>query len=191
MKKIIIITGASGAGKTTLGSLLVENDSRFVKVITATNRDPRDGEVNGKDYYFMTTKEFKQKVKEKFFVEHEEVYPGRFYGTPKIEFESIWNQDKTPVCVIDVKGAQTLVGIYERNALVVNVVCPDLQTSYDRLLSRDGDVDLERLNKIKKEESFGQIIQSVKVVNDKLDIAAEELIRHVFNFIFLSKMENI
>jgi guanylate kinase len=191
MGKIIIITGPSGAGKTTLGSILVESDNRFVKVITATNRSPREGEVNGKDYYFMTTEEFKQKIKEDFFVEYEEVYSNRFYGSPKIELESIWNQEKIPVSIVDVKGAQTLAAIYDRNAYVVNLVCPDLQTSYNRLLSRDGEVDSERLNKIQKEENFGQIIKSVTVVNNQLDVAAEELIRHVLSFIFLNKMENI
>lgn len=184
MEKIIIITGPSGVGKTTLGSLLVESSEQFVKVITATNRDPRNEEIDGKDYHFVTTEEFKQKIKEGFFIEHEEVYSGRFYGTPKIELENIWSNKKTPICIIDVIGAQSLAAIYGRNACVINIAYPNHDIAYERIYQRDGHVDPERFKKISQEEMFGEFIQSVKIINDNLEDAATEFIRYAHSFVF-------
>jgi len=190
-KQIIIITGGSGVGKTTIAGRLVESNQKFVKPITATTREKRKDEVDGKDYFFLSIEDFKKKIEEKFFLEYEEVYSGKFYGVPKFELDRIWKDGKIPVLVIDVMGAQTLAAIYDRNAYVINITYPSIDIAYERIFKRDETVDLERLHKIHAEEMFGEIIQTVKVINDDLEIATQEVIHHANSFIFLSQMENI
>ncbi len=185
MGKIIIITGPSGVGKTTLSKFLLQSSEKFEKPITATTRSIRENEVDGKDYFFLSVEDFKNKITEKYFIENEEVYPGKFYGVPISELERILEEGKIPVLVVDVMGAQTIAAMYGRNTYVVNVAYPSIEEAYDRLQKRDNTVDPERFNKIRQEENMGEIIQSVKIVNDKLDVAVRELIRNVHTFTFL------
>jgi len=103
--KIIIITAPSGAGKTSITQYLLEQFPALTFSISAATRQPRGAEVHGKDYYFISEADFKQKIQANEFLEWEMVYEGKYYGTLKSEMTRIWSEGKTPVLDIDVKGA--------------------------------------------------------------------------------------
>jgi len=103
--KIIIITAPSGAGKTSITQYLLEQFPTLTFSISAATRQPRGAEVHGKDYYFISEADFKQKIQANEFLEWEMVYEGKYYGTLKSEMTRIWSEGKTPVLDIDVKGA--------------------------------------------------------------------------------------
>jgi len=103
--KIIIFSGPSGSGKTTIVKHLLKKENLSLAFsISATSRLPRKGEINGKDYFFLKEKDFVEKVKNDEFIEHEEVYPGSFYGTLKNEINRIWGLGKNIIFDIDVIG---------------------------------------------------------------------------------------
>src|SRR5829696_8133081 len=105
-QKIIIITAPSGAGKTSITRYLLNKFAdQLAFSISAATRPPRGAEKNGMDYYFMSQEEFTNKIQHEEFVEWEMVYEGKYYGTLKTELQRIWNEGKTPVLDIDVKGA--------------------------------------------------------------------------------------
>ena len=94
--KIIIFSGPSGSGKTTIVKHLLKKENLSLAFsISATSRLPRKGEINGKDYFFLKEEDFVEKVKNDEFIEHEEVYPGSFYGTLKNEINRIWAASRT------------------------------------------------------------------------------------------------
>jgi guanylate kinase len=107
--KAIIFCAPSGSGKTTLVKNLLETQSDLGFSISACTRDRRGrNEVHGKDYYFLSIDEFKEKIKKKEFVEWEEVYPGGYYGTMKTEIERLWDSGKNVIFDVDVKGGLKL-----------------------------------------------------------------------------------
>src|SRR4051794_6414264 len=105
LKKLIIITAPSGAGKTSVTKYLLERIPQIAFSISATTRNPRSNETDGVDYYFITEDAFHTKIKENDFVEWEMVYEGKYYGTFSSELERIWRENKVPLLDIDVKGA--------------------------------------------------------------------------------------
>ena len=104
IKKLIVFSAPSGAGKTTLVKYLLSMFDKIEFSISATSRKPRGMEKNGKDYYFLSDQEFKEKINTKEFVEYEEVYGGAFYGTLKSELNRIWKDNKIVIFDIDVVG---------------------------------------------------------------------------------------
>ncbi len=96
MNKIIIITAPSGSGKTTIVKRLLERDPNLAFSISACTRNPRPGEVHGKDYYFLKEEDFKAKIEDDAFIEWEMVYTGKYYGTLKTEVDRIWSCNKAP-----------------------------------------------------------------------------------------------
>ena len=106
--KAIIFSAPSGSGKTTLVKHLLATHPNLSFSISATTRPPRAGETHGQDYYFLSPKEFKERIDQQAFVEWEEVYPGRFYGTLKSEVERIWQSRKNVIFDIDVQGGIAL-----------------------------------------------------------------------------------
>ena len=109
--KIIIFTAPSGSGKTTIVRHLLKKYDFLGFSVSATSRKKREKEVDGKDYYFLSEEKFRKKVEEGAFVEWEEVYPGKFYGTLKLEIERIWSKGKHVVFDIEVKGATNMVSV--------------------------------------------------------------------------------
>lgn len=184
--RIIAVTGPSGAGKTTLGKILLESGlHRISRVITATTRSKRDNEKHGKDYYFLKLKDFLKKRSEGFFLETEEVYKGKWYGTPKNEFKRISDKGHVPIVVIDVWGAQTLWGLYGAEVCIINVITKDAEEAARRIIDRDGDNEQtrERIAKIPDEIMVGKMVQTVQIVNDDLEESSKKIVQIVREFL--------
>lgn len=170
--KAIIFSAPSGSGKTTIVKHLLENNSNLGFSISACTRDKRGrNEKNGKDYYFLTPEEFKDKIDKDEFIEWEEVYAGNFYGTLKSEIERIWSQGKHVIFDVDVKGGLNLKKYFKDKALAVFVKVPSLDILKSRLTDRNTDTEAsisQRLFKAKFEMEFEEEFD-VTLVNENLD----------------------
>ncbi len=135
--KCFIFSAPSGAGKTTIVRHLVGQESlRLNFSISATTREPRSYEADGKDYYFLSEKEFLNRINHNEFVEWEEVYPGQFYGTLRSEIQRIWDLQNHAIFDVDVVGGLDLKEEFQESALAVFVNPPDLDVLGKRLRSR-------------------------------------------------------
>lgn len=182
MSKLIIFSAPSGAGKTTVVRHLLDVIPSLAFSISATTRNKRDGEEDGKDYYFLSTEEFKNKIQEKKFIEYEQVYEGLFYGTLIAEIERLWSENKHVIFDVDVIGGINLKKHFNEKALSIFLKPPSIKSLEDRLYSRDSDEPNEikkRLEKaaseLKYEEEFDQVI-----VNDVLAhtfVKAERIVK--------------
>jgi len=155
--KLIIFSAPSGAGKTTIVHHLLTKVPGLEFSISATTRNPRGEEVNGKDYYFISKEEFLHRIAKKQFVEFEEVYSGTFYGTLREEIERIWEQGKAVIFDIDVEGGLHLKRKYEEQALAIFVQPPSLEVLKERLAGRGTDSEeklAERFIKAEKELNY-------------------------------------
>ena len=135
-KKLVILAGPSGSGKTTVSKHLLTIDERLVFSISATTRQKRSNETDGKDYYFMTEESFNEKLAKDEFVETEQVYAGIWYGTLKSEMERIWQEGKVPMLDIDVYGALNIKKNYAPQALTVFIHPGSVETLIERLKLR-------------------------------------------------------
>lgn len=183
--KCIIICAPSGAGKTTLVKHLLDvfPDLRFS--ISATSRQLRSGETEGKDYYFITPEEFRKGIDEGDFLEWEEVYPEKYYGTLKKEIERIWREGKHVVFDVDVLGGINLKSYFGDNSLAVFVKPPSLRVLEERLRKRgtESDDDLKRrLDKAEFEMGYAESFDRV-LVNDDLTKTKSEIEEWVKNFL--------
>lgn len=145
--------------------------------ISATNRQPRGEEVDRVNYYFLSDDEFRRLIAEDAFVEYEEVYPGRFYGTLKSEISRIVNDGHNVILDIDVKGGVNVKRIYGDNAISIFIKPPSLESLRDRLTGRatdSSDAIEQRLAKAEYELSFAQDFDRV-IVNDNLAQAIDEV----------------
>lgn len=140
-KKLVVITGVSGAGKTAVASEIELRANSVVRCRTATTRPMRNGEENERDYFFYSTMEFEKilKLNPNFFFEYEEVYPGRFYGVPYCPLQKAWRNEKTPYIVIDPKGALKFQTAFPEQVMVVYLTLPDpiRENAKTRLLKRE------------------------------------------------------
>jgi len=153
--------------------------------ISATSRQPRKGERKGKDYLFITPEQFRQKIRDEEFVEWEEVYPGRYYGTLRSELDRIWKEGKHAVFDIDVAGGLNLKQKFGDRALAVFVRPPSMEVLEQRLRGRDTDDEhsiSERLGKAGQEMSYAPQFDVV-LVNDDLDRALDEAEKLVNTFL--------
>ena len=170
--KALIFSAPSGSGKTTIVRYLVENNPDIGFSISACTRDKRGrNEVHGKDYYFLTPDDFRQRIEAGEFVEWEEVYPGSFYGTLKSEIERIWNAGKTVIFDVDVKGGMKLKEYFGKNGLAVFVKAPTLEVLKERLIQRNTDSEgsiSQRLFKAEFEMGFAPKFDRI-LVNEDLD----------------------
>ncbi len=170
--KLIIFSAPSGSGKTTIVKHLLSQNSNFGFSISACTRDRRGrNEENGKDYYFLTPDEFKQRISNDEFVEWEEVYPGGYYGTLKSEIERLWSLGKTILFDVDVKGGIKLKKYYGDKALSIFVKAPSEDVIKQRLIARGTETEdslSKRLFKIRFEMTF-QNEFDVILVNDVLE----------------------
>ena len=175
--KAIIFSAPSGSGKTTLVHHLLATNPNLSFSVSATTRAQRGDEVNERDYYFFSPDEFRQKLQEGAFIEWQEVYPDRYYGTLKSEIDKIWADQKNVIFDVDVKGGVNLKKYFGDRALAVFVRPPSLTTLKDRLLARNTDSaqSIEhRLNKAEYELEFDKRFDTT-LVNDDLHEAKQKV----------------
>ncbi len=176
-QKIIVITAPSGAGKTSIVQCLLNKYPQYLGFsISAATRPPRPREINGKDYYFMSPEEFKNKIQQDEFVEWEMVYEGKYYGTLKSELERIWNLGKTPLLDIDVQGAVHVQQYFPAQTLAIFIQPPSFDELKKRLHSRGTETAeslAARINKASYELSFKDQFSHI-IVNEQLESACKE-----------------
>ncbi len=189
--KIIVIAAPSGCGKSTIIKALFDEenaselDLRFS--ISATTREPRPGEKEGVNYYFMTEEAFSDAIVEGGFLEYEEVYPGRFYGTLRNEVDRIIGEGHNVLLDIDVNGALGVKKIYGERALTIFVRPPSVDELRRRLEARGTetpDVIDQRIDRAEYELSRSPMFDRV-VVNDELDEAVRQTRNLVDGFVSL------
>jgi len=186
-RKVFIFSAPSGSGKTTIVHALLKAGLPFSFSVSATSRPKRNTETHGKDYYFLSPEEFKQKVNETAFIEWEEVYENTFYGTLKSETERIYAEGKFPIFDVDVVGGLNLKKYFGDDALAVFVKAPSVAILEQRLRNRSTDDEAsiqKRLAKCAFEMDFAPQFDVV-VVNDDLEKAIEETKKQIQ--IFLEK----
>ena len=183
--KMIIFSAPSGSGKSTIINYLLQKGYPIEFSISATTRSPRGKEKEGVEYYFLSLQEFKKRIKNNEFLEYEEVYENRFYGTLNSECERIWSKGKTIVFDVDVAGGIRLKELFGEKALSIFIQLPSIEELRNRLENRGTDTTEEiekRLYKAEFEIKFSYMFDNV-VINDKLEQACEETEKLVSNFI--------
>ena len=175
---IYIFCAPSGSGKSTMvNHLLTKHPNLFELSISCTTRAPRGQEVHGREYYFLTVDEFKDRIANNDFVEYEQVYEGLYYGTLKEEIERIEKAGKQVLFDVDVKGGINLKNILGDRATSIFICPPSVEELRRRLVGR-GDTSPEmiekRLAKAEEELSYKQQFDRI-VVNDDLHRAYEQL----------------
>jgi len=183
--KCVIISAPSGAGKTTIVRSLLAQGLRLAFSVSATNRAKRGYEVDGQDYFFISTDEFKRRIQAHAFVEWEEVYPGQYYGTLHSEIDRIWAQGNSAIFDVDVIGGVHLKTVFGDRALAVFVGPPSIQVLEQRLLARNTETPeslRKRVDKAAHEMTYAPQFDAV-VVNDTLEHACAEAYSLVKRFL--------
>jgi guanylate kinase len=184
-KKIIVITAPSGAGKTSITRYLLEKIPQLSFSISAATRQPRQGEVTGNEYYFLSINEFHRRIKSDEFLEWEMVYEGKYYGTLRSEMERLWNEEKYPLLDIDVQGAIHVNEQYGVNCLSIFIEPPSVQELERRLASRGTESKQELQTRIAKAEyelSFSNQFDEI-IVNANLHQACTDTEKLIRNFL--------
>lgn len=174
--KLIIFSAPSGSGKTTIVKHLLDKGYNFEFSISACNRNPRGKEEHGKDYYFLSTEDFKANIDKDHFVEWEEVYDDRYYGTLKSELERIWANGNHVIFDVDVKGGVSLKKLFGDKALSVFIMPPSVDHLRERLVGRSTDSaeDIEqRIAKAEDEMAYAPQFDQV-ILNDDLAEAKQK-----------------
>jgi guanylate kinase len=185
--KLIIVSAPSGSGKSTIVQWLMQEhpELRLYFSISATSRPPRGTEQHGVEYYFLTPEEFRLRIDKGEFLEYEEVYADRFYGTLKAQVERQREQGQNVVFDVDVKGGINIKRYYGGQALSVFIQPPSVEELRRRLEGRGTDTPEaieERLAKAAYEMTFAPQFDHI-VVNDNLDAAKAEMLALVGSFL--------
>ena len=183
--KVIIVSAPSGAGKTSIVRHLLEQVPDLKFSISATTRPKRDYEIDGKDYYFLTPEQFKERLANDEFLEWQEVYTDQFYGSLKSEVERIWSNGQAVIFDVDVLGGLNIKKFYGDEALSVFIEPPTMEELENRLKNRgtENDASLKkRLAKAEYELSFARQFDRI-VLNDDLKTAQQEMIDLVRDFL--------
>ena len=185
MNKVIIFSAPSGSGKTTLVKHCLQQFPQLQFSVSATTRSLRGEEIHGKDYFFLSVEAFKKLISENAFVEYEEVYHDKFYGTLKSEVERIWQSGKTVIFDVDVKGGISLKKYFGDKALSVFIMPPSIEELERRLVSRatdDAETIKTRVEKASEEMTFKDHFD-VTVVNNDLAEAKNTTEKMLQNFL--------
>ena len=189
--KLFVFSAPSGSGKTTIvRHLLKQNRFGLEFSISATSREPRSNEVDGEDYYFISAKDFKQKIKSEEFLEWEEVYMNNFYGTLKTEVERIWALEKHVIFDIDVRGGLRIKEKFPEETLAVFVKPPDINELLRRLKNRGEESDEKIASRIAKapiELATAPMFDKI-IKNYDLNVALQEAEDLVDEFLGLNKI---
>ncbi len=185
MNKVIIFSAPSGSGKTTLVKHCLEIFPELAFSISCTTRNLRGNEIAGIDYHFISPDEFRAKIAEKAFVEFEEVYTDKYYGTLKSEVERIWEDGKVVIFDVDVKGGISLKKYFGEKALSIFIMPPSIAELELRLIGRGTD-DLEtiktRVAKAAEEIAFKNEFDQI-IVNNDLDQAKMDVENTITQFL--------
>ena len=186
-EKLLIFSAPSGAGKSTIVQHLMEQGLGLEFSISATSREPRESEEDGREYHFISPDKFRQLVKENAFIEWEEVYPDQFYGTLYSEVEKIWKRGKHAIFDIDVLGGLNLKKKFGERACAIFIQAPSPEVREQRLRARatDDEASLQkRLGKamfeMEHKSGFDHIL-----INDSLEKALAEAEKLVTDFLAL------
>lgn len=170
--KVIIFSAPSGAGKSTVVKHLLGLHPEFEFSVSATSREPRGTERDGVEYHFINAERFKELIEQDAFVEYEQVYHNRFYGTLKSEVERIWAAGHVIIFDVDVKGGANLKRYFGSQALSILILPPDMATLEHRLRARGTDSEeaiCERLDKAQSEIDFALDKFDFNLINDRLE----------------------
>lgn len=187
--KVIIFSAPSGSGKTTIIKQLLKSFPEFEFSISATSRQARQGEVHGKDYYFLTKEEFVEKVNADLFLEWEEVYSGICYGTLKSEIDRIWSNGKIVIFDVDVLGGMNIKKYFGDKALSIFVMPPSMEVLEQRLRIRNTETEeaiLKRLSRSSLELNHAPKFD-LTIINDVLDEAVECAKQNIESFLNINK----
>lgn len=187
MRKLVIFSAPSGSGKTTIVKEVLSQIKNLEFSISACSRLPRNGEINGKDYYFLSVDEFIQKIAAQEFIEYEEVYPNQFYGTFKSEVERIWKNGNDVVFDVDVKGGLNIKKQFRRSSLSIFIKPPSIEELKIRLFNRGTESEEQinkRIQKAEYEMGFANQFDTI-ILNKDLDEAVKETMEKVKKFLEL------
>ncbi|MDR1517981.1 MAG: guanylate kinase [Dysgonamonadaceae bacterium] len=185
MPKLIIFSAPSGSGKSTLVCYLLQQGLPLQFSVSATSREARGKEKHGVEYYFLSPAEFRERIAKGEFLEYEEVYTDKFYGTLKSEVDRILNEGNNVVLDVDCVGGVNIKKIYANRALSIFVMPPSIDELRQRLEKRGTDkpeVIEARLKKAEYEMSFAPQFDKI-ILNDDFDRAKTEMLKTVRNFI--------
>lgn len=183
--KLIIFSAPSGSGKSTIINYLLQQNLNLHFSISATSRMPRGAEKNGVEYYFFTPDEFRSHIAAGDFLEYEEVYTDKYYGTLKSEVERILNKGNNVIFDVDVVGGSNIKKFYGERALSMFIQPPSVEELRKRLEGRatdTPDVIESRIAKAEYELSFAHKFDVV-VINDNLEVAQKEALEVIKNFL--------
>ncbi len=183
--KLIIFSAPSGAGKTTIVKHLMKQGLNLKFSVSATSRQPRHNETDGKDYYFISEKDFREKINNNEFLEWEEVYEGTLYGTLKSEVEKIRESGSNVIFDVDVVGGINIKKYYGDDALAIFVQPPSVEELKKRLEKRSAETWEEinmRIAKAEKELSFAPRFDHI-IINNNIQEALKEAENVVKKFI--------
>jgi len=178
--KLIVISAPSGCGKTTIAKAIMQKYPAMLFSVSATTRKKREGEVNGRDYFFLTKEEFEERIRRGELVEYEK-YPnethGNYYGTLKSEVDRALNNGRVMLFDVDVKGALSIKKKYGSDAVLIFITAPSFEILENRLLNRkteDAETVKRRLERVPMEMDKGKEFDYT-VVNDDLDKAISDV----------------
>ena len=191
--KLIILSGPSGSGKSTIISRILDKKLPLEFSVSATSRPPRGSEKDGVEYYFLSPEQFKEKINKGCFIEYEEVYPDRFYGTLKSEVERKIFEGKNIILDVDAAGGLRIKKIYGDDALLIFIQPPSIDELKKRLEKRGTDspgVIADRISKAAYELSLASEYDAI-VVNDHLDKTEYETITIIIKFLHTHENWNL
>lgn len=183
--KVLIFSAPSGSGKSTIVNHILGLHPEIEFSVSATSRSPRGQEQDGVEYYFLSVEEFRRRIEADQFVEYEQVYEGRYYGTLKSEVERIWAKGHVIIFDVDVKGGVNLKKYFGDKALSVFIQAPSVEELKRRLIARNTDAPEaieERVAKAAEEMTYAPKFDVV-LINDNLDKAYAEAEKMVDDFL--------
>jgi len=176
LKKLFVFSSPSGGGKSTIVRAILNSYDCFMLSVSATTREPRENEINGVHYNFVSKEKFQEMIKNDELIEYEEIF-GNFYGTPKSEVQKVSDNNKCLIFDIDVKGALAVKKLFSDDAMLIFITPPSMQELERRLLRRKSESEEEikkRIERANYELSFKDKFDYL-IINDNLQKSIEQV----------------